>query len=75
MHLFHLDLELVLVEAGDRHGDAVLVIAEALDVVGRVSVGIDAADAVHQLGETVEADRRTVEGSKVELSHEHILHD
>ena len=51
------------------------VIAEALDVVGRVAVGIDAADAVHELGETVKADRGTVEGSKVELSHEHILHD
>ncbi len=39
--LLDLDVELVLAEAGDRHGDAVLVIAEPLDVVGRVAVGIE----------------------------------
>ena len=36
--------------------------------------GLLIADEVG-LGKTIEADRRTVEGSKVELSHEHILHD
>src|SRR5690606_24400039 len=42
--LFDLDLEFIFGEAGDRHGDAVLVVAETLDVVGRVAVALEAAD-------------------------------
>ena len=68
--LLHVDLELVLVKAGDRHRNAVLVVAETLDVVGRVAVDVVAADAVQKLGKPVEADGRTIEGGKIELSHD-----
>ena len=38
--LLHLDGEVALAEAGDGHGDAILVLADALDIVGRVARGL-----------------------------------
>ena len=35
--LLHLDGEVALAEAGDGHADAILVLADALDIVGRVA--------------------------------------
>ena len=68
--LLHVDLELVLVKARNRHRNSVLVVAETLDVVGRVAVEVIAADAVQKLGKPVKPDGRTIEGGKIELSHD-----
>jgi hypothetical protein len=66
------DLDLVRCEARDRHGDAVLIVLNLLDVVGRPSHGLDLVEHVEQ---TVEANRRAVERRKVErCSHSYILH-
>src|SRR5438093_121450 len=61
--LLHPDLDVLLAEPGDRHGDAVLILGKTLDVVGRISVGliIEAGDLVKHGREAVEADRRTIE--------------
>src|SRR5262245_55773961 len=69
--LLHLDRQIVLGEAGDRNGHAIGVIVGALDVVGRVAGRsfVEAADLlVEQRKQTVEADGRTIEGSKIESS-------
>src|SRR5262249_32979998 len=69
--LLHVDVELVLAETGHRHGDPVLVVAQALDVVGRIahSVAIEARGAVQQIEQAVEANGRAIEGAEIKMSH------
>src|SRR5262245_43832651 len=55
--LLDVDMDLVLAEAGHRHGDPVLVVGEPLDVVGRIGgrAGVEAGHGVEQVEEPVEA--------------------
>src|SRR5262249_18273007 len=69
--LLDVDLQLVLGEASNRHGDLVLVVGESLDVVGRIrgSAGVEAGHGVQQIEQPVEADRGAIEGGKIDLVH------
>src|SRR4051812_33850574 len=62
-----LDQQLALAEACDGYGDAIVVLAGALDVVGRVARS--GLKAVQHREQPVKADGRTIEGSKIESSH------
>ncbi len=67
--VLHRQLEVVLAEAGDRHHEAIAVLAGALDVVGRIGRrGRGLGGAVHQARETVEADRGTEKGREIDRS-------
>jgi len=69
--LSHLDL--VLGEAGHRHGDAILVIALLLDVVGRpVGHRLELAHLVEHVEQAVETDGHSIQRRKV-VHHSHIL--
>src|SRR5262249_8751664 len=65
----------VLAEAGDGHADAILVLADPLDIVRRVARGIalERGECVEQRAEPVEADGGTVKWGKIIVSHSHIL--
>src|SRR6266513_732115 len=65
------DRELRLGEARHRDANAVCVVAGALDVVGRVggSAAVVSGQVVEEGEQMVEADSRTIEGSKIESSH------
>ena len=65
--LFRFDREVAFAEAGDRDRDAIVVLAGALDVVGRIARR--GFKAVEHREQPVEADGRTIEGSKIESSH------
>src|SRR5262245_11111601 len=69
--LLDVDAELVLAEAGHRHGNAVLVIAEPLDVVRRVARRglVEPGHRVEQVEQAVEADGGAIEGGKIDGSH------
>src|SRR4029079_6585676 len=69
--LLHLDGEVLLAETGDRHADAILVLADALDVVRRVarSVALEGAKGVEQRAEAVEADGCTIKWGKIKAPH------
>ena len=66
-----LDVDLELAEAGDRHGDPVLVVAEALDVIGRISGRRRCRSRKRRRAadQPVEANGRTIQGGKIEVSH------
>ena len=70
-----LDVQVVRAEARDRHADAVGVLIDELDIVGRVArrIVVVGAEGVEQRAETVEADSGAVKRSKIEMSHLHIL--
>src|SRR6185437_11931641 len=53
------DVDVALTETGDRERDAVRILAELLDVVGRVGDGIGRRGRLDQTAEPVEADGRT----------------
>src|SRR5262245_40599900 len=67
----HVDVELVLAETGHGHGDPVLVVTQALDVVGRIAhpVAIKTRSAVQQIEQAVEANGRAIEGAEIKMSH------
>src|SRR5262249_44897967 len=69
------DLDVVLAEAGDRHGDAIGVLAGPLDVVRRIArnMVVTAQSRIHQLREAIEADGGAEKGGKVVGTHSHIL--
>ena len=56
-------------EAGDRHGDAVGVLRQALDIVGGIGRGLEGRGFVKHAGETVETDGGTVKGGQVKHGH------
>src|SRR5262249_1621101 len=65
-----LDRQLGLGEAGYRDGNAIGVLTGTLDVVGRVArCRLEAGCLIEQREQTVEANRGTIEGSKIECTH------
>ena len=71
--LLHVDGEVVLAETGDGHGDAILVLADALDIVGRVARGIalEAGQRIEQRAEPVEADGGAIKWGKIKVPMSH----
>src|SRR5262249_22607163 len=67
--LLGLDVELGLGETGHRYRDTVVVLAGPLDVVGRITRGAVTGDLVEEGKQPVEADGRTIEGSKIKRTH------
>src|SRR5215471_1924121 len=65
--LFRLDRQLVLAEAGNGNGYAVVVLTGALDVVRRVARR--GFEAIKHRKQAVKADGGTVKGCKIERSH------
>jgi hypothetical protein len=65
--LFRFERQFVLAEASDGYGDAIVVLAGAFDVVGRVARS--GLKAVQHRKQPVETDGRAIEGSKVERTH------
>ena len=63
------------VEAGDSDRDAIRVFTGPLDIVGRVPGGgaFGASELIEHGKEPVETDGGTIEGSKIERTHWHIL--
>ena len=60
----------LLGEAGDGHGDAVGVLAGALDVVGRIGLAaVRLRERVEHREEPVEADGRAIERGKINVTH------
>jgi hypothetical protein len=54
--VLHLDLDLVLGEPGNRHGDAVAVLVDQFDVVRGVARLVRAQRPLHQLRQAVDTD-------------------
>src|SRR4051812_28597667 len=71
--LLGLDHEVALGKAGNRDGDAVGIIADLLDVVGRVGFGFLADEAIETVEDAIETDGRAIEGGKIIGLHGHIL--
>src|SRR6185312_3123783 len=65
--LFRLKRKFVFAETGDRDADAVIVLAGAFDVVGRVARG--GLEAIQHRKQPVKTDGGTIEGSKIECTH------
>ena len=63
------DRKLVLREAGNRNGDAVGVLAGALDVVGRIAGAAVGGRLVEQREEAVEADGGTIKRGEIVGTH------
>jgi hypothetical protein len=57
--------------AGDGHGDAVVVLTDALDIIRRVArrIAVERAERIEQRAEPVEADGGTIEWGKIVLPH------
>src|SRR5690606_28494171 len=69
-----LDRNLVFREAGDRHGDAISVLAGALDIVGRIARRtVGRRELVKHAEQPVEADGRTIERGKIDVTHDSVL--
>ena len=64
--LLALDSDIALGETSDRDRDAVGIVADLLDVVGRVGLGLLADKAIEAAEQPVEADGRAIEGGKIE---------
>src|SRR5690348_7386062 len=72
----HGDIQFLTIEAGDRHGDAVTVIAELHRVVRRPTVDrLRAGGVLQQIEDTVETDARPMQRGKIKkaVTHGHIL--
>src|SRR5262245_26784837 len=70
--LLHLDGEVALAETGNGHADAILVFADALDIVGRVARGlaVETRERIEQRAEPVEADGGAIKWGKIEVPHD-----
>ena len=66
-----LNLQLRIHKAGNGHGDAVLVSAQQLDVVGGITgLALFAlGDGIHQGRQVIEADGGTEQGCKIKCTH------
>src|SRR3569832_299285 len=71
--LFGLETQVAVGKAGDGDRDAIGVLADLLDVVGRIGLGFLAHEAGEAVEQPVEADGRTIEGGKIVGLHLHIL--
>src|SRR5690606_6275770 len=63
--LLGLDHEVALGKAGDGDRDAVGIVTDLFDVVGRVGLGLLADEAIEAIEQPVETDGRTVEGGEI----------
>src|SRR3990170_6726386 len=70
--LLHLDGEVVVTETGDGHADAILILADPLDIVRRVarSLALERGERVEQRAEPVEADGGAVKWGKIKVPHD-----
>src|SRR6185312_1366297 len=70
--LLHVDGEVAAAKAGHGHGDAIVVLADALDIVGRVARGLalEAAQSIQQRAEPVEADGGAIKWGKIKVPHD-----
>ena len=70
--LLRLEVQVVRAEPRDRHADAVRVLVDKLDIVGRIArrIVVERAECVEQRAETVEADGGSVKRSKIEVYHD-----
>src|SRR5205807_3813494 len=65
-----LDGNVGLGETSNRYRDAILIVAGAFDIVGRVArCTIVSGDLVEEREQPVKADGRAIEGSKIKRSH------
>jgi molecular chaperone IbpA len=67
--LLRRDVDLVALEPGDGERDPVAVVAQLLDVEGRIIVLFGAVRALQEIEQSVEADGRAAIGGKVETGH------
>src|SRR5215207_2491214 len=51
--LVQLDVEIIRPETGNGHGDAILIIADALDVIGRIGGGLECRHVIEHTGKPV----------------------
>src|SRR5262245_2547014 len=64
------DVDIGLGKASDGYRDAILIIAGAFDIVGRVArCTIMSGDLIEEREQPVKADGRAIEGSKIKRSH------
>src|SRR5262245_17810149 len=70
--LLHLNGEVALAEASNGHADAILVLADARDIVGRVARGlaVKTGERIEQRAEPVEADSGAIKWGKIEVPHD-----
>jgi hypothetical protein len=52
-------------KAGNRHSDAVFIVADALNVIGRISLGFAGRSFIQKLEQAVKANRGTIEGGEI----------
>src|ERR1700682_2698768 len=68
------DGDLLRLEAGQSERDAIVVLTDACDVVGRVVVfALQTKRIVDEAEQTIEPDGRPPHGGEIEVSHNHIL--
>ena len=74
--LAELDLQVILREAGHRHGDAVGLLVLLFDVVGRIAEAglVHVGNGLQQARQTVKADRRTEQRTEIKsATHDTLL--
>src|SRR5258708_3223379 len=69
------DGDLLRLEAGQSERDAIVILTDACDVVGRVIVlALQPERIVNEVKQAIETDGRPPDGGEIEVSHSHILH-
>ena len=54
--LLDFDIDVVSSEACNRHGHAIIILADPLDIVGRIGRRLEICDIVQKLAKPIEAD-------------------
>ena len=67
----HFDVEILLGEAGDRQGDAVMILVGALDIVGRIARG--AFGLIQKIKQAIEADGGTEKRGIIQTHDDNLL--
>src|SRR6266849_5141760 len=69
------DGDLLRLEAGQSERDAIVILTDACDVVGRIVVlALQPERIVDEVEQAIETDGRPPDGGEIEVSHSHILH-
>src|SRR5204862_8265670 len=69
------DGDLLRLEAGQSERDAIVILPDACDVVGRIVVlALQPERIVDEVEQAIETDGRPPDGGEIEVSHSHILH-
>src|ERR1700730_5849251 len=69
------DGDLLRLEAGQSERDAIVILTDACDVVGRIVVlALQPERIVDEVEQAIETDGRPPAGAETEVSHSHILH-